>query len=120
MPLIIEMRKKGNQTDISGKCANCLNEVWESLLTLDDAYNIWIGKCPYCQALNFLSTKHGLRGYSSTGMFLELPYLEEIEANKLPTNIPNQGPKGKPATMHGSNLGELLSSTDKKRYKENT
>jgi phage FluMu protein Com len=102
------MRTKPAKDYIQGACANCNQVVFESLLMLDDAYNVWMGKCPHCEALNFLSTKHGLRGYCSNQMWLELPYLEEIEANTLSPDIPNQGSNGKPATMHGSNLGELL------------
>jgi hypothetical protein len=66
--------------DVPGECAHCKRQVWEACVTLDDAYNVWLGKCPYCEALNYLSTSHGLRGYSSSEMYLVLPTDEEAKA----------------------------------------
>ena len=98
---------KKSSDDINGQCAKCGQDVWEALCILDDAYNVWTGECPHCQALNYLSTNHGLRGYSSAGMHLVLPTDEEIKANELHRDTPSQGSKG-PATMHGSPLGEIV------------
>jgi len=105
--MINEMSKEPRGGYISGSCANCQKAVFESLWLLDDAYNVWLGKCPYCGALNFLSMNYGLRGYSSTGMHLVLPTTEEIESNNLPKDIPTSGPSGNPADQHGSPLGEF-------------
>jgi phage FluMu protein Com len=105
--IICDMRAaKKHRDDIPGECANCKAQVFESLLTLDDAYNVWLGKCPHCKALNFLSMNHGLRGYSSGGMHLVLPTDEEVASNGLPADTITTG-KGGPATSHGSPLGEL-------------
>ena len=47
--MIMEMQKRKLASHcIKGNCANCKKEVWESMLTLDDAYNVWLGKCPWC------------------------------------------------------------------------
>lgn len=107
MPMIFDLKKQKIRDAIPGNCGNCKSEVWQSLSVLDDTYNVWMGKCPHCQALNFLSTNYGLRGYDSTKMMLELPYDEEVEANDLPKDIPTQGKKGEPANMHGSPAGEI-------------
>ena len=108
MSMISELKKMPAHGLIEGKCANCKKPVYESLFTLDDAYSVWLGKCPYCGALNFLSMNHGLRGYSSSSMFLELPTEEEKQANELPADCPTRGVAGVPADWHGSPLGELL------------
>jgi hypothetical protein len=91
---------------VAGKCAKCSKDVYESLWLLDDAYNVWMGKCPHCAALNFLGMT-GLRGYSSSGMSLVLPTYEEAAANNLPADTPTSGPCGKPADQHGTIAGEL-------------
>ena len=90
---------------VRGACAACKADVYESLAMLDDAYNVWLGKCPHCGALNFLALT-GLRGYSSAGMSLALPTDEEKIANNLPPDCPSQGSKG-PATLHGTIAGEI-------------
>jgi hypothetical protein len=106
--MVFTLRKARRRSgDVPGECANCKRQVWEASVTLDDAYNVWIGKCPYCEALNYLSTNHGLRGYSSSEMHLVLPTDEEAAANGLPEGTPTTGPSGRPADMHGSPLGEL-------------
>ena len=90
-----------------GACASCGKTVWESLANLDDAYNVWAGKCPHCGAINLLSTEHGLRGYNGGTMYLVLPYDEERDSNGLPPDTPTRGKFGSPPTMHGSPLGEI-------------
>lgn len=90
-----------------GNCAHCKVEVYESLWLLDDAYNVWMGRCPSCKALNYLSMNHGLRGYTSGRMWLVLPTAEEIAANNLPPDTITSGPSGKLADCHGSPAGEL-------------
>lgn len=107
MEMLFTMRSAKRSDDIPGICAHCGKQVWESLFTLDDAYNVWTGQCPHCSALNYLSTNHGLRGYCSSQMWLVLPTPEEAAANGLPVGIPLAESRG-PATLHGSNLGELL------------
>jgi hypothetical protein len=97
-------RKRHGQ-DVPGNCAKCGERVYESMFTLDDAYNVWAGKCPHCGAINRLGLT-GLRGYSSQGMDLVLPTDEEKAANDMPADCPTSGSRG-PATQHGSNLGEL-------------
>ena len=106
MLLINEMKAAPKYGHIKGQCANCAKDVYEALWLLDDAYNVWMGKCPHCKALNYLSMNHGLRGYSSGGMHLVLPTDEEKRANGLPADCPSQGSKG-PATAHGSPAGEF-------------
>lgn len=91
----------------AGNCANCNVEVHESRWLLDDAYNVWMGRCPSCKALNYLSMSHGLRGYSSGRMWLVLPTAEEIAANNLPPDTITSGASGKPADQHGSPAGEM-------------
>ena len=81
-------------------------EVWESIAILDDAYNVWVGKCPACNAYNRLALT-SLRGYSSRGMDLVLPTDEEREANGWPAEIPTLGACGRPADVHGTVSGEL-------------
>ena len=105
--MINKMSKEFQKGYISGSCANCQKVVFESLWLLDDAYNVWLGKCPHCGALNFLSMNHGLRGYSSAGMHLVLPTIEEIEPNNLPKDTPTSGLCGHSADQHGSPLGEF-------------
>lgn len=107
MTIVSEMLKEAGPGRISGKCAHCAKEVWEELWILDDAYNVWMGKCPHCGALNYLSMCHGLRGYSSAGMHLVLPTDEEKLANSLPADCPSRGSDG-PATAHSSPAGELM------------
>jgi hypothetical protein len=107
MSLVMEMKKQGGGDRISGICEACYRRIWESLATLDDAYNVWAGKCPYCGAINFLSMNHGLRGYNSREMFLTLPYDEEAKANNLPEGTPTKGPGGKPAYNIGTNAGAI-------------
>ena len=89
-----------------GQCANCGKRVYEAQCILDDCYNVWAGRCPYCKAINLLSMNHGLRGYDSQEMHLVLPTPEEAKANKLPEGIP-LGESGGEPTSHGSPLGEL-------------
>lgn len=62
---------------IPGVCVGCGEKVYEADVTLSDAYAVWAGKCPYCQAINLLSTKHG-RGYDSSRMYLVSPTPGEI------------------------------------------
>lgn len=107
MSIISTMSSIKKRGFIPGKCANCNKDVWESSFLLDDAYNVWVGKCPHCGALNYLSLDHGLRGYSSYEMWLVLPTEEEKAANDLPKDCPTSGFCGKPADIHGTNLGEL-------------
>lgn len=92
---------------MAGPCAQCGKAVWETVFDLDDAYNVWAGKCPHCGAINLLSTEHGLRGYDSQAMHLVLPYDEERDANGLPKDTPTRGVFGSPPTLHGSPLGEI-------------
>lgn len=106
MSLINTMRVAAAPGLIPGACAKCSKPVYESLALLDDAYNVWLGKCPHCGALNFLGF-NSLRGYSSTGMTLVLPTDEERDANGLPADTPTRGSRG-PATAHGSVAGELM------------
>jgi hypothetical protein len=105
--LFLKLHKDCSGDAIPGKCAYCEREVWQSLAVLDDTYNVWSGECPYCDAINLLSTTAGLRGYSSAGMSLVLPYDEEVQSNNMPPKCPTRGPYGSPPTMHGSPLGEL-------------
>jgi len=107
MSMIFNLKPKLERGHIAGACAKCGKAVWESLFILDDCYNVYAGRCPHCGAINLLALT-GLRGYSSAGMDLVLPYDEERDANQLPADCPTQGPKGEPATVHGSNLGELM------------
>ena len=104
--LIRDLRRMPRGDDVPGKCAKCGLPVYEALCILDDAYNVWLGRCPECKALNYLGMQ-GLRGYDSRGMTLVLPTDEERDANGLPPDTPTSGPCGKPANQHGSILGEL-------------
>lgn len=101
-------KAKTQYMDTKGTCAHCKQDVWESQFTLDDCYNVWAGECPHCNAINFLALT-SMRGYSSQGMDLVLPFDEEIEANETlkGKNIPTQGKNGKPATIHGTVSGEM-------------
>ena len=112
--IITDMKASPRRGHIKGQCANCKKDVFESMLTLDDAYNVWMGKCPHCSALNFLALT-SLRGYSSAGMDLALPTDEEKAENNLPADCPTSGPCGKPADLHGTVSGELM---HKLRYPE--
>jgi len=100
-------RIPGRGEHVSGICAHCGERVFEAMCILDDCYNVWLGKCPKCEALNCLSMSHGLRGYSSQGMHLVLPTDEEVAANGWPEDTPTSGACGKPADQHGTPLGEL-------------
>lgn len=104
--IITGMKMAHGAKTVRGTCAKCGKAVFESLSILDDCYNVWAGRCPHCQALNLLAMT-GLRGYSSTGMDLVLPFDEERDANQLPADTPTCGPRGEPASLHGSRLGEL-------------
>lgn len=101
-----DMRASPGHRYVPGKCAKCGGTVHESLALLDDAYNVWAGKCPHCKAINLLGLT-SLRGYSSGGMDLVLPTDEEKEANQMPADCPTSGPSGKPADMHGTVAGEI-------------
>jgi hypothetical protein len=105
--IIRTLSKRREHGTIPGTCAACGLPVYESLPLLDDAYNVWAGKCPQCGAINMLSMNHGLRGYTSMQMWLVLPTDEEREANALPKDCPTQGSKG-PADAHGTPLGEFV------------
>ena len=107
MSLISDLKTVGEGDFVKGSCAHCLAEVYEQLCVLDDAYNVWMGRCPTCKALNYLSMNHGLRGYSSGGMHLVLPTAEEIVANGLPADTITSGISGKPADAHGTPAGEM-------------
>lgn len=107
MSIISTMQEHPKPGYIRGSCANCHFDVHESLAMLDDAYNVWLGRCPHCKALNFLAMS-GLRGYSSSGMNLVLPTDEEKAENNLPADCPTSGPSGRPATAHGTISGELM------------
>ena len=104
--IIRTLQTKPKHGEVPGTCAKCGVAVYESLFILDDCYNVWGGKCPQCEAINMLAMT-GLRGYSSSGMDLVLPTDEERDANDLPADTPTSGAAGKPATAHGSVLGEL-------------
>ena len=111
--MILTMRDEATKkkTDIPGKCAKCGLAVYEALFTLDDAYNVWAGKCPSCGAINLLALS-GLRGYSSSGMELVLPTVCEVADphNRLPPDSPSTPCSGDhPGGMiHGSVAGELM------------
>ena len=106
MTIISTMKRSPGAGLIKGQCPNCDTDVYESQAMLDDAYNVWVGKCPRCQALAFLSMNHGLRGYGAGRMHLVLPTDEERDANDLPKDIPTRGSHG-PADFHGSVAGEI-------------
>ena len=106
--IINDMKTVGRGESCKGSCANCKAEVYEDMWLLDDAYNVWMGRCPACKALNYLSMNHGLRGYYTGVRHLVLPTAEEVEANGLPKDTPNSGPCGRPADCHGSPVGELM------------
>lgn len=105
MSIISEMKTQADRGLIPGACAHCKKAVYESLALLDDAYNVWLGKCPHCGALNYLSMS-SLRGYGSSGMNLVLPTDEERDANNLPKDCPTSGACGRPADQHGTQAGE--------------
>ena len=92
--MIINQMKtsKRSNYDIPGRCANCKKTVYENTYLLDDAYAVWLGKCPHCGALNFLDFTKGARGYSSAEMSLVLPTQEEKKENKLPEDCPTSDP----------------------------
>jgi phage FluMu protein Com len=96
MSVIISNMRPGRERyrvrdSIPGSCAKCGRLVYESESTLDDAYAVWWGKCPYCGALNALDTTKGIRGYSSAEMCLTLPEEEEVIMNDLPADTPTKG-----------------------------
>ena len=105
MSLINAMRTAPGRGLLLGTCAHCKNDVYEFEWILDDAYNVWAGKCPHCNAINYLALT-SLRGYSSAGMDLVLPTDEERDANELPSDTPTRGSHG-PATAHGTVSGEI-------------
>lgn len=105
MSLINTMRTAPGRGLLRGTCANCKKDVYESKWILDDAYNVWAGRCPHCNAINMLALT-SLRGYSAAGMDLVLPTDEERDANELPANTPTRGSHG-PATVHGTVAGEI-------------
>jgi hypothetical protein len=104
--MICSLSTKPSYGEIPGLCAKCGAQVWESLAMLDDAYNVWAGRCPACKAINLLSMGYGLRGYDSRQMYLVLPTDEEIAANSLPADTPSAGSRG-PADLHGTPAGEM-------------
>jgi hypothetical protein len=57
---------------VAGNCATCALVVYEAVEVLDDAFGVYVGRCPHCQALNYLSTQEG-RGYDGQRMHLVLP-----------------------------------------------
>jgi len=79
-PVIINGRPARS---VKGICANpkCGMEVYESLFVLDDSFNVWWGRCPYCGAINALDLSKGIRGYHSHAMYLCLPTNEEVIMN---------------------------------------
>lgn len=111
MTIISTMKRSPGAGLIKGVCPNCDNDVYESRALLDDAYNVWLGKCPRCNALAYLSMNHGLRGYGAGGMHLVLPTIEERDSNNLPKDCPTRG-SGGPADWHGSVAGEIAHHID--------
>ena len=107
MALISDLKTAPRGKCVKGNCAHCKAEVYEDLWLLDDAYNVWMGRCPACKALNYLSMTYGLRGYDRARMELVLPTEEEREANGLPADIPTSGKCGRPADQHGTPAGEI-------------
>jgi len=105
--IISDLKQTSGRDRVKGNCAHCKAEVYEDLWLLDDAYNVWMGRCPICKALNYLSMNFGLRGYSSAEMRLVLPTEEEKVANNLPPDTITSGACGKPADQHGSPVGEI-------------
>jgi hypothetical protein len=103
--LLSTMVKTPRHGFIAGACAHCKAQVYESLAMLDDAYNVWVGRCPHCEALNFLALT-SLRGYSSHGMSLVLPTDEEVRDNGLPPGVPTRGSLG-PTVAVGTILGAI-------------
>jgi len=106
MSLISTMKPSFSHGTVKGYCAKCSEPVFESLAMLDDAYNVWLGRCPHCNALNFLALT-GLRGYSTAGMNLVLPTEEEKISNGLPDCPTRPNPRGGKTMIHGSNSGEI-------------
>lgn len=109
MTIISTLRTAPQRGFIPGVCPSpaCAKPVYESMLLLDDAYNVWMGKCPHCGALSYLGLT-SLRGYNSAGMTLVLPTEEEVKANGLPADTPTR-PMGKSAVpmVHGTVAGEI-------------
>ena len=99
MTLIRNMHEAAATGRVPGECAKCAKPVFEELWLLDDAYNVWMGRCPHCAALNYLSMTHGLRGYTEKQMHLVLPTDEEVADNHLPAGTPTRGPGGKTAPL---------------------
>jgi len=108
MTIISDLKTVGGSKHVKGNCAMCKAEVFEELWLLDDAYNVWMGRCPGCKALNYLSMSYGLRGYDRAHMELVLPTAEEVQANNLPADTPTSGAAGRPADQHGSPVGEIM------------
>jgi len=79
--MIMNLRKQPTARGVKyihGACAVCTQRVYEAEVVLDDAYLVWAGKCPHCASINLLSASGPGRGYSSLGMKLVTPTLEEI------------------------------------------
>jgi len=76
--------------DVFGSCAQCGKSVREDLFLLDDAYCVYRGRCPHCNAVNLLdqSGDHGLRGYTSREMWTVLPTDHEVRMNQWEDDIP--------------------------------
>jgi DNA-directed RNA polymerase subunit RPC12/RpoP len=73
---------------VKGRCANCGADVFESESVLDDAYAVYRGRCPQCNAVNLLG---GIgRGYGSQAMELVLPTDHEVEMNGWEKDIPTR------------------------------
>jgi hypothetical protein len=111
MSLIFDLERSAGPGMVRGECANCGAEVFEARVTLDDAYNVWVGRCHSCSALNFLSMSYGLRGYDAACMKLVLPTDEEKRDNGLPDDCPTRGPggaRGQFGTAAGFILHQIL------------
>lgn len=108
MTLIRKMFPEAGADRLRGECAKCAKPAFEERWILDDAYNAWMGRCPHCSALNYLSMTHGLRGYDGTQMHLVLPTDEEVRDNHLPPDTPTRGPGG--ATTANGSMGSLIGS----------
>ena len=82
------MDKVAKRGGLTAPCANCGKAVSESEAILDDAYGVWRGRCPYCNAINLLDQSDGSRGYWSGGMNLCLPTDHEVKMNNWEGDIP--------------------------------
>jgi len=88
--MTVGMEKAPGRGRASGICANCGKAVFEILAVLDDAYNVYWGICPHCEAANALDFSRG-RGYTSTTLHLVLPTNEEVIMSNLPSRWPTRG-----------------------------